>query len=108
MSAEDGSTSLKLKVELETTDTGEVKSVSSFVDSRATRELIDCHYAKSNRLRVLIDYPLILAGIREESKWQRAQPKATILCIDIPQDSVRNGHGRGMVKDSATEWCQIN
>jgi len=49
-SAEDGSTSLKLKVELETTDTGEVKSVNSFVDSRATGEFIDCHYAKSNWL----------------------------------------------------------
>ena len=44
------STSLKLKVELETTDTGEVKSVNSFVDSRATGEFINHHYAKSNRL----------------------------------------------------------
>jgi len=33
---EDGSTSLKLKVELETTDTGEVKSINSFMDSGAT------------------------------------------------------------------------
>jgi len=49
-SAEDGSTSLKLKVELKTTDTGEVKSINSFVDSRATGEFIDRHYAKSNRL----------------------------------------------------------
>ena len=49
-SAEDGSTSLKLKVELETTDTGEVKSVNSFVDSGATREFIDRHYTKSNQL----------------------------------------------------------
>jgi len=48
--ADDGSTSLKLKVELETTDTGEVKSINSFMDSGATREFIDCHYAKSNRL----------------------------------------------------------
>jgi len=48
--AEDGSTSLKLKVELETTDTGEVKSVNSFMDSGATGEFIDHHYAKSNRL----------------------------------------------------------
>jgi len=47
---EDSSTSLKLKVELETTDTGEVKSVNSFIDSRATREFINHHYAKSNRL----------------------------------------------------------
>jgi len=49
-SAEDGSTLLKLKVELETTDTGEVKSINSFVDSGATGEFIDCHYAKSNQL----------------------------------------------------------
>jgi len=49
-SAEDGSTSLKLKVELETTDTGEVKSVNSFMDSGATGEFIDCHYTKSNQL----------------------------------------------------------
>jgi len=47
---EDGSTSLKLKVELQTTDTGEVKSVNSFVNSRATGEFIDRHYAKSNWL----------------------------------------------------------
>jgi len=39
-SAEDGSTPLKLKVELETTDTGEVKSVNSFIDSGSTRELL--------------------------------------------------------------------
>jgi len=50
VSAEDSSTSLKLKVELETTDTGEVKSVNSFVDSGATGEFIDRHYAKSNWL----------------------------------------------------------
>jgi len=49
--AEDGSTSLKLKVELKTTDTGEVKSINSFVDSRATREFIDRHYTKSNWLQ---------------------------------------------------------
>jgi len=48
--AEDGSTSLKLKVELETTDTGEVKSINSFVDSGATGEFIDRHYTKSNWL----------------------------------------------------------
>jgi len=49
-SAEDGSTSLKLKVELETTDTGEVKSVNSFMDSGATGEFINRHCAKSNQL----------------------------------------------------------
>ena len=49
-SAEDSSTSLKLKVELETTDIGEVKSVNSFIDSGATGEFINRHYAKSNQL----------------------------------------------------------
>ena len=49
-SAEDGSTSLKLKVELETTDIGEVKSVNSFMHSGATGEFINRHYAKSNQL----------------------------------------------------------
>jgi len=49
-SAEDGLTFLKLKVELETIDTGEVKSVNSFMDSGATGEFINCHYAKSNQL----------------------------------------------------------
>jgi len=49
-SAEDGSTFLKLKVELETTDTGEVKSDNSFMDNGATGEFIDRHYAKSNWL----------------------------------------------------------
>ena len=40
------SNSLKLKVELETTDTSERKSVNSLVDSGATREFIDQDYAK--------------------------------------------------------------
>ena len=45
IAAMDGSsTSLKLKVELETTDTAEVNVL---VDSGTTREFIDRHYAKS-------------------------------------------------------------
>src|SRR5277367_6090437 len=45
--ATDGSsTSLKLKVELET-DTAEVRSVNILVDCGATEEFIDRHYAKS-------------------------------------------------------------
>ena len=48
IAAMDGnSTSLKLKVELETTDTAEVKSVNVLVDCGATGEFIDRHYAKS-------------------------------------------------------------
>ena len=45
---EENPTSLKLKVEIKTTDTVEKKSVTSLVDCRATREFIDWHYAKSN------------------------------------------------------------
>ena len=42
--------SLKLKVELEATDTGEVKSVSALLDSGATGMFIDRDYVKNNRL----------------------------------------------------------
>src|SRR5271155_5485690 len=40
-------TSLKLKIELETTNTAEVKSANALVDCGATGECIDRHYAKS-------------------------------------------------------------
>jgi len=42
--------SLKLKVDLETTDTGEVKSVQALLDSGATGMFIDRDYVKANRL----------------------------------------------------------
>src|SRR6202046_2062079 len=50
---ETGPTSLKLKVEIETTDTAERKSVLSLLDSGATGELIDRQYAKSCRFNLL-------------------------------------------------------
>src|SRR5271168_4026969 len=50
---EESSTSLKLKVELETMDTAEVKSVNVLVDCGATGEFINRHYAKSCGLRLL-------------------------------------------------------
>ena len=48
IAATEGKTnSLKLMVELETTDTAEIKSTSALVDCGATREFIDWYYAKS-------------------------------------------------------------
>ena len=47
------SNSLKLKVELETTDTSERKSVNSLVDSGANGEFINQEYAKSCRFNLL-------------------------------------------------------
>ena len=47
------STSLKLKIEIETTDTAEKKSVTALVDSGSTGEVIDRHYAKSNRFKLI-------------------------------------------------------
>ena len=44
---EEISTSLKLKVEIETTDTAERKSVTALLDSGSTGECIDRDYAKS-------------------------------------------------------------
>src|SRR5271155_3630894 len=46
-------TSLKLKIELETTDTAEVKYANALVDCGATGEFIDRHYAKSCRFHLL-------------------------------------------------------
>ena len=53
ISAVGESNSLKLKVELETTDTSERKSVNSLVDSGANGEFIDWEYAKSCRFNLL-------------------------------------------------------
>jgi hypothetical protein len=54
IAATEGSpTSLKLKVELETMDTAEIKSVNALVDCGATGEFIDHHYAKSSRFNLL-------------------------------------------------------
>src|SRR5271155_4746327 len=44
---EENPTSLKLKIELETTEMAEVKSANALVDCGATGEFIDRHYAKS-------------------------------------------------------------
>ena len=45
--------SLKLKVEIETTDTAEKKSITALVDSRATGEFIDRQYAKSCQFNLI-------------------------------------------------------
>ena len=49
-STEDEPRSLKLKVSIETTDTAEVRSVNSLVDSGATGNVIDREYVCSHRL----------------------------------------------------------
>ena len=51
IASDDSPTSLRIKVELETTDTGEKKSLNSLVDSGATGEFLDREYVRSNRLR---------------------------------------------------------
>ena len=56
---EENPTLLKLKVEIEATDTAEKKSVTSLVDCRATGELINWHYAKSNCFKVVKLFQLI-------------------------------------------------
>ena len=45
--------SLKLKVEIETTDTAEKRSITALVDSGATGEFIDRQYAKSCQLNLM-------------------------------------------------------
>ena len=45
--------SFKLKVELETMDTAEIKSTNALVDCGATEKFIDQHYAKSSQFCLL-------------------------------------------------------
>ena len=59
-SAKEISTSLKLKVEIETTDTAEKKSVTTLLDSGSTGECIDRDYAKSCRFNLVKLAQLIL------------------------------------------------
>ena len=52
-SVEEISTSLKLKVEIESTDTAERKSVTALLDSGSTGECINRDYAKSCRFNLV-------------------------------------------------------
>ena len=59
-----GSNSLKLKVELKTTDTSERKSVNSLVDSGATGEFINHDYVKSCQFNLLkLTHPIPVYNI---------------------------------------------
>ena len=58
------STSLKLKVEIETTDTAEKKSVVALLDSGAMGECIDRNYAKSQRFNLLkLTNPILVYNV---------------------------------------------
>jgi hypothetical protein len=50
---EENPTYLKLRVEIETMDTVERTSITALVDSRATGEFINRHYAKSSRFNLV-------------------------------------------------------
>ena len=50
---EENPTSLKLKVEIKTTDTAETKSVTALLDSSATGECIDRDYARSCQFNLI-------------------------------------------------------
>jgi hypothetical protein len=57
-------TSLKLKVKIETMDTAERSSITVLVDSRATGEFIDRHYAKSSYFNlVMLTQPILVYNI---------------------------------------------
>ena len=63
-SAEGISTSLKLKVEIETTDTAEKKSVTALLDSGSMGECIDRDYAKSCRFNLVkLAQPILVYNI---------------------------------------------
>ena len=53
MATEENPTSLKLKVEIETMDTAEMKSMTALLDSGTTGECIDRDYLKSCRFNLI-------------------------------------------------------
>src|SRR5271156_2731973 len=56
--------SLKLKVEIKTTDTSKTKSINSLVDSGATGELIDRNYTKSSHFQLLkLSTPILVFNV---------------------------------------------
>ena len=71
------STSLKLKVEIETTDTAEKKSVVALLDSGATGECIDRDYAKSQQFNLLkLTNPILVYNIDRNTDaqyWEQQQ-----------------------------------
>ena len=64
MAAGENSTSLKLKVEIETTDPAERESIFSLVDSGATGEFIDRDYAKSCQFNLIkLTKPILVYNV---------------------------------------------
>ena len=58
--------SLNLKVEIETTDTAEKKTITALVDSGATGEFIDRQYAKSCRFNLLkLTQPILVYNMAQ-------------------------------------------
>ena len=56
--------SLKLKVEIETTDTAEKRSITALIDSRATGEFIDRQYVKSCQLNLMkLTQPILVYNV---------------------------------------------
>ena len=65
------SRSLNLKVSIETTDTGEVKSVDALVDSGATGRFIDRDYVKANRLTTrMLSNPIPVRNVDGTPQWE--------------------------------------
>ena len=82
ISATGESNSLKLKVELKTTDTSERKSINSLVDSRATGEFIDHDYAKSCQFNLLkLNHPIPVYNIDGSPNEAGSITKAVSLIL---------------------------
>ena len=82
------SNSLKVKVELETTDTLERKSVNSLMDSRATGEFINCDYAKSCLFNLLkLTHPILVYNIDRSPNEAGSITKAVSLILQYKNHS---------------------
>ena len=113
--SEDNPKSLWLKVEVETTDTAEIKYPSSLIDSRATGEFIDQQYVKSCRLQTRklsrlipvhnIDGTLNEAGSITELVdlilWYKGHLEKTLFAVTSLEKEKPPGHLVNSLTDSS-------
>ena len=82
------SNSLKLKVELETMDTSERKSVNSLVDSGATGEFINHDYVKSCWFNLLkLTHPILVYNLDRSPNEAGSITEAVSLILQYKNHS---------------------
>ena len=87
---ENSPTLLKLKVEIETTDTAEKNSIMSLIDCGATGEFIDRHYAKSQHFTLVkLTQPIPVYDVNGTANEAGSITEVISLILDYKNNSKR-------------------